>query len=368
MALLAGGAAAALTGGPARAGEDFSDIDAFFARAQGDIGGGGALVLYHGEERAYAKGFGEVAAVGRIRAGKASGAWTPDTVVPIASASKWISGGVLMSVVEEGLLSLDDTAGEFLPEFTGDKAKITIRQMFSHTHGFPEGPQVHRDTTITMKEAVSRIAGMTLEHEPGTALHYSGIGMQVAGYICTLVTKKPWVELFRERIGDPLGMANTDYFAFGKTENPNVAGSIQTSAEEYGRFTRMVLGKGVLDGRRVLKDETVRIMTTNQTGDLPIARHPWGPLEKESPEMAHARYGIGVWLEKMDADGHAIEMSSGGAFGCQPFVDYGRSNAGCFMPFSREMRQVGQGLAINAAAIRYLELEELIHAHYPPAP
>ncbi|MCI0748994.1 MAG: beta-lactamase family protein, partial [Nevskiales bacterium] len=225
---------------PDKTGTDLSDIDAFFKRSLDDLGGGGALVLYHGGELVYARGFGKA---------KGKGSWTTRTVVPIGSSTKWMSGGVILSLVESGLLSLDDTAGKYLPGFKGDKGNITIRQMFSHTHGFPEGPQVHRDTTLTMEEAVRRISEIKLAHVPGTKLHYSGLGMQVAGYIATRVTKKPWVELFRERIGDPLEMKDTDYYAFGKTDNPNVAGSVQTSAEDYSHFTRMVLDKGVFKGR-----------------------------------------------------------------------------------------------------------------------
>jgi len=83
---------------------------------------------------------------GRTVFQQAYGNETVNQPYAIASASKWLSAAVVMSVVDEGKLSLDDKISQYPPYFTGDKANITIRQAFSHTAGFPaesalSGPQ-----------------------------------------------------------------------------------------------------------------------------------------------------------------------------------------------------------------------------------
>ena len=69
---------------------------------------------------------------------KCFGSYTPETEVLIASADKWLAAATIMSLVDEGKLSLDDHPSKFLPEFKGDaKGQATLRQMLSHTSGCP---------------------------------------------------------------------------------------------------------------------------------------------------------------------------------------------------------------------------------------
>ncbi len=330
---------------------DFSRVDEFLLGTLDRMGGGGALILIQDGEVIYRKSFGAD--------------WTPERAVPIASASKGISAGVIMALVDEGKLSLNDTYSKYLPEYTGKKGQITIRQGFSHTHGFPEGPQHHRDTKLTMAECVKKFLDTPLIADPGTVLYYSGIGMQIDGRIAEIVTGQPWVEIFRSRIGDPLEMMSTNYYAFGETSNPNVAGSVQTTIDDYGNFTWMLANGGVFKGRRVLSEAAVRTVLRNQTDDLPVSRHPGAPYAQFDANFATSRYGIGWWLEGLDADGNASEATSGGAFGCQPFVDLKRNLAGVYLPYARQMRMIDQNLAINDATVVFLELREIIRDIIP---
>src|SRR6185295_1027121 len=86
------------------------------------------------------------------------GTYTPGTVVPIASATKWLSAAVVMSLVDEGRLRLDDRVAQYIPSFTGPKAAITIRQCFTHTSGLPDNDASISDDTITLRQAADRIA------------------------------------------------------------------------------------------------------------------------------------------------------------------------------------------------------------------
>jgi CubicO group peptidase (beta-lactamase class C family)/predicted dienelactone hydrolase len=327
---------------------DFGPVEAFLEKSLERTKGGCCLLLLKGDRVVYRKAF---------------GSFTPDKVVPIASASKWISGGLIMALVDEGKISLDDKASKFLPEFTGKKGEITIRQMFSHTHGFAAADAPHRDLNITMAEAVSHIAAMPLAYDPGAALLYSGAGMQVAGRICEIASGKPWKELFREKLGEPLRMVRTHYEAFGPTENPNVAGSVTTCMDDYGNFLRMLLNGGVFEGRRVLSEAAVETMLTNQTGDVPVRRSACAPYIDFDAGFAASRYGIGCWLERLDpGTGRAREATSGGAFGCLPFVDLDRGIGGVYLPRGRTPARNSRGEPYNDVTAVFLELRPIIRA------
>ena len=312
------------------------------------LGGGAALVLYRHGRLIYRKGFGHLA---------------PDSRVPIASASKWISGGVIMGLVDRGVLSLDDTVGSYLPEAPHDKAHISIRQLFSHTHGWAERPFVHRDTGLSLREAVERILAEPLRHEPGTVLYYSGLGMQVAARIAEIATGESWEAIYQDTLARPLGLSQTDYQAFGATDNPNVAGSVRTSGDEFARFTAMVANDGVFAGRRVLSEKAVQTMLTVQSGDVRIVRHPWQPLAERDVVIAKSPYGVGCWLEELDPETDlAWRASSGGAFGTQAFVDRRRRVAGVLIATGRRMTRNKQGTSYNAAFDVYLDMRRILDA------
>ena len=86
---------------------------------------------------------------------KSFGSHTADKVVPVASASKWLSGALIMTLVDEGKLSLDDTVSKYLPEFGGEKSNITIRHLFSHTSGLPSETRCRNDKRTTLERCAT---------------------------------------------------------------------------------------------------------------------------------------------------------------------------------------------------------------------
>ena len=333
---------------PAGGDYDFSRLDQFLEESLPRLAGGCAFILIQGD---------------RLIHRNAYGTFTPEKVAPIASASKWISGGVITALVDAGRISLDDPASEYLPYFTGKKAGITIRQMFSHTHCLTGNARDHLyDTSLTMDEAARKIAEVDLIADPGTALYYSGLGMQASGRICEIVTGKPWATLFRETLGEPLGMDSTDYFALGSTKNPNVAGSVRTCVDDYGNYLTMLLNRGLFRGKRVLSEKAVTTMLTNQSGCLPILRHPYDVLDIIDPALAKAPYGIGCWLEDFDPEtGQTTAISSGGGFGCMPFLDLKRNVAGVLLPYARNWKLDAKGRRYNDAHRVYFEAKAIIN-------
>ena len=328
---------------------DFSALDRFLEKSAGRMGGGCSLILIKGD---------------RVIHRKAYGNFTVEKAVPIASSSKWLSGGLIMALVDAGKISLDDKASKYLPYFTGKKAGMTVRQMFSHTTGLTGNAREHLyNTSLTMDQAVRRIANCELKADPGKALFYGGLGMQVAGRISEIATGKPWVQIFKERLGGPLEMKRTTYYAFGATKNPNVAGGVRSCVDDYGNYVTMLLNRGVFKGKRVLSEKAVATMFSNQSGNVKILRHAYDVLDYVDPKLAKAPYGIGCWLEDYDPKtGKTTSISSGGGFGCMPFVDLKRNVAGVFLPHNRRGRRDSKDRRYNDAHRVYYEAKAIINS------
>lgn len=260
------------------------------------------------------------------------GRYTPDTVVPIASASKWLSAATIMTLVDEGKLSLDDPVSKYLPKFTGKKGQITIRQLLSHTSGLPGQAPALRDFRITLAEAVDRIAEVELVAQSGTEFRYGGVSMQVAGRIAEIVGGKPWAELFQERIAGPCGMTSTRYGRLGLSRNPQIAGGASSTLHDYRNFLTMILNRGEFQGRRVLSEESIRQMEHDQTRGAESKAATLVRLQ------AGTKYGLGEWLDRQDDQGQGIEISSPGAFGFRPWIDRERNLLGVFVVEIRDQR------------------------------
>lgn len=252
-----------------------------------------------------------------------AGTFTLATVVPIASATKTLSAAVLMSLVDDGLLSLDDTVGQYLPEWDiGARAAITLRMCFSHTSGLPADDPAVGDDTITLRQAAMQLANVPLVAPPGSTFLYGGVSMHIAGAVCEVVGGQGWAQLFQQRIAAPLGMTATDYQAFGATPNPRIAGGARSSVGDFAAFVDMLRQRGSRGGVQVLTPASVDTMLSDQTSSLPIAH---------TPHPDNAPYGIGIWLERRDSHGHTLLAEAAGAFGFVGWVDRAHDASGVFL-------------------------------------
>jgi CubicO group peptidase (beta-lactamase class C family) len=291
---------------------DFTSIDDLLAGIARKHGGC-ALVLVKDEKVIYRKGF---------------GSHGPDRVIPIASASKWLAGALIMSLVDEGKLSLDDQVSKYLPEFTEAKSEITIRQLFAHTSGLPPEAGCRNNRRTTLEHCTNEIARVKLRAAPGEEFYYGGVSMHVGGRIAEIVGGKSWNELFVERIATPLGMSHSDFFAYGPTGNPRPAGDARSSVDEYARFLQMILQHGSFSGKRILSEASVLEMHKDHTGGARIAYTIYERHARLEQSLPLARYGVGMWREKADASGELLEASSQGALGFSPWIDFERNLGG----------------------------------------
>lgn len=238
-----------------------------------------------------------------------------DAVFWIASMSKPITAVGLMMLVDEGKVKLDDPVEKYLPELKDlwvaaekdpehvllkrPKQPVTVRLLLTHTSGMPFKSAMEDPLDrLTLRDAV-RSYGMTpLQSEPGTRYAYSNAGINTAGRIIEVVSKMSYEEFMDQRLFEPLGMKDTTFWPnesqvarlakaykvaadkkgleetkigqltyplSDRKRQPMPAGGLFSTAADVGKFCRMMLNGGTLDGKRYLSEEAVKEMVKRQT-------------------------------------------------------------------------------------------------------
>jgi CubicO group peptidase (beta-lactamase class C family) len=267
------------------------------------------------------------------------GGYGPETRVPIASASKWVSALVLARLVEKGALRWDSRVGEYWPTLSAEKRAITLAQLFSHTSGIPaENLGCTVNPLTTLQACAAQILAGPLASAPGTAFAYGGSpSMQVAGAMAERASGLSWEQLFIRELAEPLGVVAMDYgftsTAPGRvsTANPFIGGGIRSTLEDYRRLMAMWQADGLISegpnaGQRYLSIGTIRAMQRDHAAgtvrvDVPptLALYPgWG-------------YGFGFWILPTERAGRPVLESSPGAFGFQGWVDGSAGIAAVFL-------------------------------------
>ncbi|HNU89453.1 MAG TPA: beta-lactamase family protein [Ferruginibacter sp.] len=145
---------------------------------------------------------------------------TTDTKFMIGSVSKPLTAILMLIQVQKGLVDLDKTISDYLPEFSKKNgSRITIRQLLSHSSGMPNYdimkdffPRISRQN-FTREEYIKLYMDSALVFEPGSGYYYSSWGYFTLGYIMERVTGKSYSQLMKEDIFDKLGMTGSgSYF------------------------------------------------------------------------------------------------------------------------------------------------------------
>lgn len=139
------------------------------------------------------------------------------TVFRIASMTKSFTAVAILQLRDAGKLALDDPAERYVPELGGlrypttDAPKITIRQLLSHSAGFPEdNPWGDQQLSVTDAQMAAMMrSGIPFSTAPGTTYEYSNFGFAILGRIVANVSGMPYARYVRERILLPLGMTVT---------------------------------------------------------------------------------------------------------------------------------------------------------------
>lgn len=274
-----------------------------------------------------------------------------DNLFWIASITKPITGTAVMMLAEEGKLSIDDPVSRYLPEFgdlkdaDGKPVVVTIGQCLDHTSGLAEVPREEGFAFTGLAEFTPRVVAQPVLYPPGRRWRYCQSGINTAARVVEVVSGKSFPMFLEERLFTPLGMKDTTFYPAGErlarvvpptakgpaglqvvpnrllggrplddtTRVPMANGGLFSTASDLGRFARMILRGGELDGRRYLKEDSVKAMLAIRTGDLPAGFVPgtaWGLGWCVIREPAGAGAGLSPGTH-----GH------GGAYGTQLWID-----------------------------------------------
>ena len=257
---------------------------------------------------------------------KELGDFNSKTQAPIASCSKWLTAALVMTFVDEGKLSLDDKITKWLPEFEKyGKNYITIRSCLSHMTGIRSEPisllkLLEKKKFTSLEDEVNSFAAKDIQANPGEEFRYSNIGLNIAGRVLEIISKKRFDVLARQRLFVPLLMRRTSFSSLdGSAVNPS--GGALSSPEDYMHFLVMLMNKGVYHGTKILSENAVTEMLKIQTSLAQI---------KYAPKAAEGfNYTLGAWAADWK-DGQATVLASPGLFGSWPMVDYCRGYAYLF--------------------------------------
>ena len=232
------------------------------------------------------------------------------TIFRIYSMTKPIVSVAAMSLIEDGLLALDDPIEKYIPEFSdlqvtdresgetrAAQNSITIENLLTHESGLIQaifspdselGKIYQRDfpdySDITARDLASRIGKLPVYFEPGSAWHY-GHSTDVLGAVLEVAAGKTLDQVLNERVFEPLGMDETSfYLSSDKSERiaePNFGtmadntqvramlsggGGLNSTTEDYVRFAEMLLRGGEYRGARIIEESTLDLMREKRIG------------------------------------------------------------------------------------------------------
>ena len=238
-----------------------------------------------------------------------------DDLFWIASMTKPMTAVCVLMLQEEGKLSIDEPVEKYLPEFKNQwlvekkdakklvlvrpKRPVTVRDLLTHTAGL--GDVKPPRPASTLGELTMAYAREPLQFEPGSQWSYSNPGINTLGRLVEVLSGRDFATFIQERVFDPLQMRDTTfwpseeqlkrtaksyrlnkdsgqleettvYFTEGRlsdrSRTPFPAGGLYSSAKDVAQFYRMLLNAGALEGRQLLRPETVELMTTTQSGEI----------------------------------------------------------------------------------------------------
>ena len=283
-----------------------------------------------------------------------------NTIVQIYSMTKPITGTALMTLWEEGKFKLDDPLEKYAPEFANMKVyegiddngnmllvdadrPISIRDITRHTAGFPNRDNIPglsevmaekdaRSFDNTLTSMAEKMGSTPLWFQPGTQWEY-GLSVDVQAFLVERISGVPYGEYVQEHVLDPLRMTDTRYVvpendlnrfsaayqrtgegqltqmpdsaahAFNLKKWPLTPGGfgLTSTLDNYMTFARMLVNEGTINGRTILKPETIKLMATNHLPDS-VTERSWLPSK--------GRVGFGIdFAVRTDPPASADEMN-----------------------------------------------------------
>lgn len=246
-----------------------------------------------------------------------------DTIFRLYSMSKPITSAAVMTLIEDGKIDITLPIAEYLPGYDHPVVaknhtiapavnKVTVQQLLNMTSGYTyEGTtdeaersmtklfteikeKMYTDRAMTTMEIAEIMGGLPLAFEPGETFRY-GVSADILGALVEAVSGKTFGEYLKERIFDPLGMADTGFYvpeekqhrlakvyqgtaeglALYTIDNLGISNDMKlppafesggaglvSTIDDYAKFTKMLLNGGTYEGKQILRPETVKFMST----------------------------------------------------------------------------------------------------------
>jgi CubicO group peptidase (beta-lactamase class C family) len=324
-------------------------------RQQKKLAGATVMVARHGKV-VYFKTFGKM----DLEADKPM---REDTIFRIYSMSKAITTAAALILYEQGKLGLDEPVSKYVPEFktlkvwnadgnTAPTREPTIRDLMRHTAGFTYGifgdspvDKLYREANVLnknedLKDMCAKLGKLPLQYDPGTKWVYS-VAVDVLGRVIEVASGMTFDAFLEKRLFAPLEMKDTGFYvptdkldrfaaiyrsdgngaltnAENRAASPYLAkpkllsggGGMVSTTRDYMRFLQMIAQGGKLQGARILKSETVALMTHNQ---LPAELMP---ISMSIGKRSGVGFGLGFSVRVQPADqeasGRVAEYGWGG--------------------------------------------------------
>lgn len=158
---------------------------------------------------------------GRVLPGSERQPVSPWLRYDLASLTKVVSAITILRLVDEQMLAIDTPVAQWLPEFgSGDKRRVTLRMLLSHTAGLvPTWPdwqnyaraRAQGTSEPSRAEVLGELLAVPLDTVPAQRLSYSCLGYITAGTVAERATGTRWDDLVRTRVLEPLGLQHTGY-------------------------------------------------------------------------------------------------------------------------------------------------------------
>ncbi len=295
-----------------------------------------------------------------------------NAIFNIASMTKPVTSVAIMMLAEQGKLKIDDPVSKYLDGY--DKLQViskfnaadatyqtrpaktvmTIKHLLSHTSGIGYSFTNPIEFALVNKTKKNEWE-LPLLDDPGTKFNYSA-STRVLGFIVEKVTGSPLEPWYQEHIFKPLGMTDTS-FAVPADKQSRLApqytrasgtvtplpkatvpatptppfrgdGGLYSTVEDYAKFVRMLLNGGSLVGKRLLTENSVRLMGENAIGAIFVERQPDADKQRTKPFPLGAgkdKFGLGFQLASADPATKGFRspgsMSWAGIFNTEFWVD-----------------------------------------------
>jgi CubicO group peptidase (beta-lactamase class C family) len=299
---------------------------------------------------------------------------TDDTIFRIYSMTKPIVSVALMQLYEQGLFQLEDPVSKYIPSWENLRVydagvyphfqtvpcqrPMTVRDLLSHQAGLtaPASQGTHVDAAYrevgisskigrenvgaTLQDLVDALAKLPLDYSPGTHWLYSQ-SVDIVGYLVQLLSGQRLDQYLQEHILAPLGMRDTGFWVQPHQQQRlstnyrgvrgggieivddleksaylreptfhSGSGGMVSTAGDYLRFCQLLLGKGTLDGERIIGRKTLELMTKNHlTGGKSVAEAASQARWREVAQQGIG-FGLGFAVALDNADGQ-VTISPG---------------------------------------------------------